>query len=231
MTERLVPVASLASQVEAEHVVSMLLERGITAFLEGANANTTFSSVGSSLGGVQLIVRETDISTVQEILASLAPSRTDSEGWFCTHCEEMLDQSFEICWSCGKDREEVGAEPPTQQTRQTPGLETPIAAANRDLSNPYSPSLVDNKSEPNPSTQKRTENALEIVRRAHRAAWIGTLILPILLHAYSIYLLLRVAKTDAKLPKRVNRLWNWTLAIDIASICFWLLFLRFTSVG
>ena len=224
MSERLIKVASYGSQVEAEHVVSLLREREIAAFVEGATVNTTLSAVASPLGGVTLLISEADLAAVQELLASPTSDELLRDDWYCGECEETNDASFEICWSCGEVREQIEVDNPLQN-KPSPHP----APTDRDLSNPYSPSHVDSRAEKSsPNARSHDQIAEDMVIRAHRAAWIGAVVLPFILHAYSVYLLLRVATMRARMPEQANWLWYWALLIDVVTASFWIAYYQLT---
>ena len=67
-----VQLETYISASEAEHVRSLLVEKGIAAFVDGANANTAMSYVGSALGGIRLFVRVEDVDKARQIVDSLA---------------------------------------------------------------------------------------------------------------------------------------------------------------
>lgn len=227
---KLVKIASYATQVEAEHVQSLLEEQNIETFVDGGAANTAMSYVGSAIGGVKLLTKDTDAEVAKSILTSLESDSAVGEDWFCAKCEDTVDGSFEVCWSCGKPRHEVEGEAPAPPAYAAPledfgDQHDVVVDDGRDLSNPYSPSGVLSDA-PAPSSTEADPIAEDMALRAFRASWVGLVLMPFLLNFYSIYLLLRLAYGDRTLSDRANRLWYWALGINLVAVCGWLAILQ-----
>lgn len=227
---KLVKIGSYANQVEAEHIQSLLEEQGIETFVEGGTSNTAMSYVGSAIGGVKLLAKDSDVESVKNVLATLESDNSAGEDWFCAKCEDSVDGSFEVCWSCGGPRNEVEGEAPPPPEYAAP-LEDfgdkrgVVIDDDRDLSNPYSPSGVVSDSGP-PAPHEPDPVAEDMAQRAFRASWIGMAVMPFLLNFYSLYLQLRLANGERTLSDRANRLWYWALGINVVAVCGWLALLQ-----
>jgi len=199
MTEStLVQIASYATEVEADYVRSLLREDGIPAYVDGAASNTMMSHIGTALGGVRLLTNSGNAEAAVKFLASLEDNSTHSgETWFCGECEETIDAGFQVCWACGKERHVV---------------EGQVSAA-------ASETRAD---EPNNQDSTQADQVDDIVLRAYRASWIGFILLPIITHAYSMYLLLRVAAQQRNLSPTGDRLWYRAFAITTIGWLTWI---------
>lgn len=100
-----VQIASFGNAAEAEQLRSVLEDHEVPAFVDGANANTALSHVGSALGGVRVLVSVSDAQRAAEIIESLVEEDDTSGGpWFCGRCKKEVDGDFQVCWSCGEPR-------------------------------------------------------------------------------------------------------------------------------
>lgn len=206
-TSEFVEIAAFANAVEAEHVRSVLEENGVSAFIDGAAANTALSYVGTALGGVKVFVRAADAVQAREIVEDQrAGSDVSVMSWFCGTCEETVDGTFEVCWSCGQDR--ARAERPFPVTRDGDHFKSDCGSGGDDVAdtvtpdysaydvaNPYaSPTTVETTT-PSHRQAEINEDAEAILLRAWRASIIGIVFFPFILHLYSMWLLMRAAMT------------------------------------
>ncbi len=186
-TARFVVVAKFLTEQDAHIAKADLAAGGVESMLDGANTNAMLPHIGSALGGVRLLVAEADKRRAEEILASYEKQNTrgnSAQGhatWFCGTCREVLDVSFETCWSCGNERSEVEQAMPS------------------DLAN--HPDLAEQvvSSEDDP-----TSRADELAQRAWRASLFGFTILPFL-NLYSIALIFQVCACESELSKSGKR--------------------------
>lgn len=185
VTSEFQKIASYALEVEALHFKSILEDNGIPAFVGGANANTVLSYVGTALGGVNLFVRTSDAVRAAEIIS---PLRDESD----SHCEK---------WFCGNCDEEVDAG--FQVCWSCGQVRAKAEQASRPAANTNNSEVEAND---------KTEDTL---RRAWNASLIGLVTLPIILHLYSIYLLLSVAEQGAKCSPQCRRLIYQTIAANM----------------
>ena len=68
---------------EAEQTQNRLREAGIGAWVEGAEAQTAMSYIGSALGGVAVVIADEDILAAEEILRDESPP---GGPWTCRVC-------------------------------------------------------------------------------------------------------------------------------------------------
>ncbi|HEX6993588.1 MAG TPA: DUF2007 domain-containing protein [Gammaproteobacteria bacterium] len=57
------------------------------------------------------VLRDDDYGTARQIVVdtiAALDSRSDAEPWACSRCGEENPQSFDICWSCGREKGRVG---------------------------------------------------------------------------------------------------------------------------
>lgn len=197
-------VASYALETEAGQFKSILEENGIPAFLDGATANTMLSYVGTALGGVRLLVRESDFDRATDILTSLADG-TDSPGgdWFCGACNEDVDAGFQVCWSCGRQRSEV---------------ERPIHAT--ESSDTEKPSATNDEPSANHLAEEDADAEL-VLKRAWRTSVIGFFLFPIVTHLYSMYLLIRATLRGKQFSPYGQKLFYMTLALNVFAGLIW----------
>lgn len=199
MDSSLAQVASFENAFEAEQARAILEEHGMSAFIDGANANTTLSHVGTALGGVRLFVRLEDLAAAAELLDSFsAGSEKTGPPWFCGNCQEEVDAGFECCWSCGRHREEVEQPFPPTQSAPIPSAEeasdtselptVPVDQAANPYVSPRSDRYLRSQIDDDALSDPEAEALLQ---RAWRASIIGIVLFPPLLHLYSMYLLIQ----------------------------------------
>ena len=186
-TARFVVVAKFFNEQDAHIAKADLAAGGVESMVDGANTNAMLSHIGSALGGVRLLVAEADKKRAEEILGTYEKQKAQGNStqgqstWFCGTCREVLDVSFETCWSCGNERSEVEQAMPS------------------DLEN--HPDLAEQvvSSEDDP-----TSRADELAQRAWRASLFGFTILPFL-NFYSIALIFQVCACESELSKSGKR--------------------------
>lgn len=195
---KFVCVQAFATEQEATLAQVELQMEGINAVLESSSAATTFSYVGSAMGGVRLMVDQDDQTRAQAILKGLE-SRPKSGPWYCSRCRETMDSSFDCCWSCGGERSEVeGQLPATSAGELTSGQ----------------------------TTEQADGIASDLSTRAWRAAVIGLVALPVVLHIYSLALVFRAMSHGAQWkPVQIRRLMG-AFIIDVVAITSCVLLLR-----
>lgn len=226
-----VEITATANVAEAEMLRSVLEESGVRAFVDGAAANTALSHIGPALGGVKVFVRTVDAEQALEIIEEIrAESNVSTEPWFCGTCEESIDGSFDVCWSCGQDR--ANAERPFPAVRDEEEssddgegdelIDLPIPDRSEDdEANPYATPMTTEPTVPDNRPPEINEAAEVMLERAWRASIIGFVFLPFIMQLYSIYLLIRAATiTDTFSPigrKRFNR----SMAANMIAACIY----------
>ena len=224
-----VQIGSYATEVEANYVCSLLNEQGIQAFVDGAASNTMMSYVGTALGGVRLLTSADSAAAAIEFLAGLEDDTPAPEGqWFCGECKETIDANFEICWACGKERGIVEAPAPKfeHEIDQTidVGLDNEIVVGRPTApsSNPYVPPGVSGSAAMENVTASSSDDIDAMVLRAYRASLFGFVLIPVVTHAYSLYLLLSLAGPQANMSAKSNRLWYVAFAITTLGCIIWI---------
>lgn len=242
-SDRLIVVASFESSVAAHAAVSYLEEQGIKAFmLDGALADTLWY-LNTATGGAKVQVPEADTERAVELLRH-RPPETDatSSEWTCGRCRETVDGGFDVCWSCGGDREqfEVKSSPPATPIAAPKDFREalpPLAPASNSTNeqNPYaSPHTISRDGENEKVEERDVEpQVLTDVRRAFRAAIIGLvcpfavslypkrvsifaiLFCPLLFHLYSLVLLVRIGFSSERLEKTASWQYYVALVIDL----------------
>jgi hypothetical protein len=220
MAGKLVTVGSFQSAAEAHAAKHRLEADGIAAVVTDEAVGNWLGYMGTAIGGIKVQVAEAEAERSLEILYSKLSEGSASPPWRCRKCQEVVEGDFEVCWSCGGEREEV--EDPTfepSDAAEEQAVEAAVAAD--DVPNIEPPSedvaMVDGR--PNPyyagnlpasatTVQHAPERAFDedveaMVTRAWRAAIIGVFLCPtlLLLNFYSAWLLLQVSlSADALSP-------------------------------
>ena len=201
MSQQLVPIAYFNTEIEADHVRSMLEANGITTYVDGGSLDTMLSHL-PVLGGVQLLSNSSDANEARQVIGEFQESVSPAaERWYCAECEETNDAGFEVCWDCGKDKQIV-AGPSAPENKRTPSMDrsADVDAATVELE--------------------------KTVNRAFRAALFGFVMLPFCWHVYSLYLLARTTQQLHKLSSDGQKTWRWAFLIDIIGCCMWSIFCR-----
>lgn len=236
MKTDLVQIASYATEIEANHIRSVLAGAGISAYVDGGAANTMLSYVGTALGGVRLLVDSAHANTARALIAALDEEQPDDGDWYCGECDEQVDAGFQVCWSCGKPRQLVqdeSAEPAAKATPSEVGSASPVGESSdapRDLLNPYSAPPQVTEAIRDAAADEPDAELEALVVRAYRAACIGFVLFPVLTHLYSMCLLIQASSHEGHLTDEGRRIWNRTFAIDLFAACFWAVVFK-TFVG
>ncbi len=226
-SSKLVQIDTFFDGVAAHQAKSWLNQEGIPAFVEGAHANSGLY-IGSALAGVKLLVAADDKERACNLLQQYHTDGYDRTSWFCGSCQEVNEPSFDLCWSCGENREDVEALKPTPSLRIQPeNDESPDKNLNLpepiETGNPYQPPQVMLPADPNPESTlleedrlAEAERAEEVIQRAWRASVIGLgLVFPFpILHLYSVTLLLGV-DANASVSQRARRQYRFAWGINI----------------
>ena len=232
MTMQLVRVATFNSEIEADHVRSVLRENGILSYVDGGTTNTMLSHVGSALGGVRLLTSSADAGTARDMIESLRfDTQSHRDPWYCGRCQQEVDAGFDVCWSCGGERDEVGALSPAVDAESVPSQILPLASstldASRDLATTYCPPGQvmpdrDNRGDTSQFALLYGQELTDAVARAHRAAWLAFIVLPCFVLPYAVYLLAITARYSKEFTPRDRRRWNRGLAAAILGGGLWI---------
>ena len=229
MSKELVTIASFGTVAEAHAARSLLDSHGILAFVANEETNTALFHVGTALGGVKLETASTDAEQAIEILeAAAADDAAQSSPWLCSPCNEEVEAGFDLCWSCGGQRDEVADPNYLPESRPTvveksdnefaPPLEEELLADVPDHAkgNPYaSPAVAETADQPD-ETRPVSDETEKAAIRAMRTAVIGVVLCPPLLSLYSMWLIVKIGLSGETLSSKAAR--NLYLALAINAV-------------
>jgi hypothetical protein len=253
MPDDLVPIASYDSAPEAHAARGRLEAAGIASQVSGEAAATTLSLVGTALGGVKLLVWKSDFDRAAAILfpddagdESHTPQQRPRKRWKCPRCKERNEPEFDLCWSCGAEYEP----PPPKTQAESVASPAPSAVApeqavsfsdedateddtqggipGEQADNPYAAGRYPAAASAAASRARQTHSPLPsetdaVVVRAWRASVIGLVFCPVVLHVYSLWLLLCVALGSSRINPATRPWFYAALAVDLAVMFFvWL---------
>ncbi len=242
--QKLTRVCTFPSELAAQQAKNFLAAEGISGYLENANTQTMLGYVGPALGGVKLLVPDEDVDSAKQLLAKEDVASTIA-AWTCPRCGSEVDSGFELCWKCGHafNDSETPAAPADSgldavDTRNASYAahenERPaFPAANSE--NPFLPaSSGENASRPTdvPASQDVwLEEQQGLIRNAFTLSILGLVILPGIMHAYSMYLLIKAGVGLNLLPPMIRRRYYAAMAINVVCLaaCFYFLVTVFFS--
>lgn len=173
-TAKFVVVAKFFNEQDAHFAKADLAAAGIESMVEGANTNSMLPHIGSA---VRLLVAEADKKRAEEILATYEKQNAQGHAtWFCGTCREVLDVSFETCWSCGNERSVVEQAIPSDLEEHPDLVEQVVSAEDEPIS-----------------------RADELAQRAWRASLFSFVVLPFIFNFYSIALIFKVCACESEL--------------------------------
>ncbi len=232
--DNLTEVANCATTFEAELIRNILDEHGIWAVVDGADLETLLSYIGSALGGVKVLVEKEDLHEARQlVLSQREPNNDSSPGWYCHRCQEAIEPGFDLCWSCGQPRELTNS--PIVDSPSPIEIGTSAQIGNREEQDRHqlSSSAAQNQSTAEPETQSLStrqtsatseinSDAEEMLIRAWRASIFGLFLLPVILHLYSMFLLLRASAIAENFTDSGNRRFYATLVINVVAPILWI---------
>lgn len=237
MADRLVTVARCGTEWEAEQYRDVLAGEGIKAFVEGGQLKSTLFYVGTAIGSVRVVTRDSDAPRAIQILQSLEQTECEAGDWYCGECRETNEQAFDICWACQRPRGECEAPLPGAASdpageKEMADEEFPAETATGDYAssdttervgkgaNPYvSPRMAASGFVPD-SPLPDPEIEAEVLR-AFRAAIFGCLALPIILNFYSMYLLMHASRGSEAFSDKANSRFYLAWSINVISTICW----------
>lgn len=206
--QKLVKCRIYATDFEAQQARSMLEAEGIQAYVEGSNAITTLSYVGSALGGVRLMVEKSEVERAERVLdATIQPAELPA--WQCPNCASQVDAGFAVCWKCGEDYAAGDA------TDEFPDEGEPTGRAERLDS---APETMRSSHPAGVAPEHEFQETIDLVNRAWRASIFGTVILPILAQLYSLFILFQALPNLAYLPAKWQFRFLAALALDVLAL-------------
>ncbi len=100
-------VTTAANELEANLLQADLREEGIVSFIQGQTLGTARGELPLTHQTLpQVWVREEDYERAVRIAeAFYARQRSVPAGsWICPHCRAEVDEHFDVCWRCGRER-------------------------------------------------------------------------------------------------------------------------------
>jgi hypothetical protein len=224
MADRLVTVATFGSAIEAALAKNRLEEAGIPARLGEEETIGLFGSfMGPALGGVKLLVSEEHLVHAEDILAEVGAPEEGPEG-------EDAESDLSLA---GDSSERDGSEDTDAITEQPRPVEPGDVAATAITAERPSP-------DKGPLDGLALSPADQLAKRAMLSALVGIVIfelvlylylrgpwhlsgealvlgivLPLLLHIYSVVLLIRLGKAEEELSRTAVRYMWIAVALDL----------------
>ena len=93
------------NRIEIHHLKNLLSSAGVRSvlkneFLQGALGEIPFTECAIELW----IERDSDRPLAEEIMNTLRHGPPSGAAWRCEGCNEMSEEQFTACWSCGWQR-------------------------------------------------------------------------------------------------------------------------------
>ncbi|QFU03988.1 hypothetical protein FIU82_03000 [Pseudoalteromonas sp. THAF3] len=92
--------------VEANIIKGRLQHAGIESRLTGEALQGALGEIPFIEAGVAVWVYDIKLSAAQQILLEYRQSKTSAQKWQCHHCQQWNPASFDLCWSCMKEKHE-----------------------------------------------------------------------------------------------------------------------------
>ncbi|CEO37807.1 putative signal transducing protein [Photobacterium kishitanii] len=93
-----------SNSLEAHSLKGLLENMGISVRLTGEALAAAAGELPMSVVEVQLWV--TELQRQQALVIIDGYLRNDYRDWYCSHCGELNQGQFELCWQCQQDRDE-----------------------------------------------------------------------------------------------------------------------------
>jgi hypothetical protein len=262
MPDKLVPVASYETPFEAHAARGVLAAQGIAAQVADENVAGALFHVGTALGGVKLLVWQADLARAQAALFG-GEADDESERarphdrWKCAKCREWNEPAFDYCWSCGADYvvgEQVTEEESNEIAEDAPAPGAPSMLATfadgsrsepatlpplspEEAANPYAPGRLPAQTVVETKVETEVESDPEVERmitRAWRAAVIGLVFCPVILHFYSLWILVGAAGSFSNFSHESRRWFYAAIVLDVfvlfvVGLTLWIAFLGGTQ--
>ena len=216
MSERMFTVATFGTTIEAELAKNRLESEGIRAYLGGEETTGLFAGLGHTFGGIRLLVADEHQERASALLASPAERDEAQAGQDSTAIEEHGPAGR----ATGRPR------PPLDTAIQAPPTrEGPSGCAEEpDLEFATADEERDEEAEEEDADRAVAWTAEKLASRSLRAALLGLVLCPPLLHLYSLWLLYRLMSLPDELSPAGTRKVYAALAIDglvvISSLLF-----------
>ncbi len=224
-------IRSCADRFEAESIRIRLAEAGIRAIVTGTDMGTALGLGGAgTMRMVRVEVPNEDAERAAFILQEDARRAMEVGSWICSRCREPNEATFEVCWSCNKPRTEDDPRGPLESTAPVPAdfsesSVDPLLSRPVDDGNPYRAFSSREEVRVANVPPESLDTLEEEVRRAFRAAVIGSFVFPPLVCLYSVYLLLTlppVVYGNRHLRTKVIVTWILDIVLTAAWCFVWL---------
>lgn len=233
MAVKLVELARLENPVIAETLRIALEGAGIAAFIESSETNRAMHYVGTALGGVRVMVPSDRKVEAERLLRDFADdsTRKNVPAWICPKCGETVDSGFETCWFCDTERPENAALAPPTRIAEDELEQEPVEtlSVREDESNPYSPPLTSKLISIDSGISVVEAEAM--VLRAWRASIIGLFLCPVVLHIYSMVVLIDTRDAIPHLSDGGRRRRVWATTINLVMIAIGVLLVLINGMG
>ena len=199
----LTTVATYQNSAEAQIARMRLAQAGIPCNLENDQVVATDWHVSTAVGGVRVKVAAADVEAARHALTPVTDDAAGHEPRFCEQCGRPLEPGFDVCWACAASEQiSENVSDGSIAAPLDPLLEyedDQFAGGQRDAADHEVADRDDADGEDHYDPAQAAVDAL--AWRALRAA-IFSAFLPVVLNAYSLLLLVRVANTDTPLSHR-----------------------------
>ena len=106
-SDRIITVAVFGNAAEAAIARSVVEDAGIRTSLDGELTSVALSLYAAGLTGVKLLVAEADAARAAAALAERLDEFSNAgslpgSSWHCPTCDQVIDGTFQVCWSCGR---------------------------------------------------------------------------------------------------------------------------------
>jgi len=209
MSDEMVTIATFGDPIEAQVIKNRLEEEGITAFITGGESGGLFAGMGGAFGLVRLLVAEKDEERALAILDETAEEDLPDE--------PDTDPVTSIRAAGGNEPDEDEDSEPDGRIQSVPGVKEAAALPRSPRGDAPAVKLADNDDDE--TEEPRVDwGAEDYAARAWKAAVLGVLILPPLLHLYSIWCIIRLYSIDEELSPAGRRKFYGALFIDVLAV-------------
>lgn len=94
------------NRFSVENLKNMLEREGLGVQLKNEYLSGAVGDLSPFDSWPELWVDEADVIKAEMIVAKYMQNSNQGEQWHCTHCDEMNEPTFEICWQCAKEKPE-----------------------------------------------------------------------------------------------------------------------------
>jgi hypothetical protein len=209
MSDEMVTIATFGDPIEAQVFKNRLEEAGITAFITGGESGGLFAGMGGAFGLVRLVVAEKDQEQALAIL-----DETPEEDLPDEPETEPATAIRPAAWK-GESSEKDDSEPEAR-VQAAPGIKEAGGPAGGLAQGKAAE--VKGADEDDMDAPRLDWGAEDYAARAWKAAVLGVLVVPPLLHFYSIWCIIRLYSIDEELSPAGRRKLYGALMIDILAV-------------